>query len=473
MYKRQVDNLVIDFNYYLALNDWWRGLYFRIHAPVVHTRWDLNFCENVLNVGTSAYNPGYFNDQPLGVPRDNLLQNFEEFISGQRAPLLEGSVSFEALQKAKMSPRRLVKTGVADLEFVLGWDIWQGKSYHFGINCRAAFPTGTRPEGEYLFEPIIGNGHAWVIGMGISSHYQFWNGGCKRTAGVYIDANFTHLFSARQGRIFDIDTCGNSRYMLGAKIDTPVSDSLQGPGGNLATAQFQNLIRPLANLTTVDVDVTIGIQSDIAIIFDLTLGGLSLDVGYNFWMHNCERITWRNNCPLPFTNDNIFALKGDAYLFGFDTANGDTPVALSSTERLATIHAGTNTPIGTAFNTTQTLNPTIDNPQLASADTGAGVNPLRAAPGTVLQQRTSIQPVVLIPNEINFQGARTKGLSNRVVANISYTWTEHCKWIPFIGCGGFAEFVPNSDILCSSDCSCTRTNINQWGVWLKGGASFN
>jgi len=468
-----VDNLVVDFNYYLALNDWWRGLYFRMHAPVVHTRWDLNYCENITNLGTLGYNPGYFNDELLGTPRDNLLQSFEDYISGQRAPILEGSVSFEALQKAKMSPKRLVKTCLAELEVVLGWDIWQAALYHFGINCRAAFPSGNRPQGEYLFEPIVGNGHAWVIGAGISTHYQFWTDECTRTAGVYIDANFTHLFSARQGRIFDIDSGGNSRYMLGAKVDVPVSNSLQGPGGNLATGQFQNLLRPLANLTTFNVDVTIGMQTDIVILLDCTLGGLSMDLAYNFWSHNCERITVRNNCPPQFTNDTVFALKGDAYLFAFDVANANEPVALSSTERLATIHAGTNTPIGTTFTPAQTLNPNIDNPQLAFGDTGLGVQTLYANSLGINQQRTSIQPIVLNPNQLNTQGARTKGLSNRVIAHISYTWNEHCTWIPFIGCGGFAEFVPNFDILCSRDCTCIRTNINQWGVWLKGGASFN
>jgi len=45
---------------YLGLDEWKEGLFFRIHCPVVYTRWDLNYDETILNAGTNSYDPGYF-----------------------------------------------------------------------------------------------------------------------------------------------------------------------------------------------------------------------------------------------------------------------------------------------------------------------------------------------------------------------------------------------------------------------------
>ncbi len=66
-FEPRVTNLMIDLSFYLGLDEWVDGLYLRFHAPVVHTRWDLNFCEKVLDRGSSAYLPGYFNENSSGV----------------------------------------------------------------------------------------------------------------------------------------------------------------------------------------------------------------------------------------------------------------------------------------------------------------------------------------------------------------------------------------------------------------------
>ena len=43
--KPRIENAIIDLNFYAGLNDWLPGLYVRIHAPIVHTRWTLGLDE--------------------------------------------------------------------------------------------------------------------------------------------------------------------------------------------------------------------------------------------------------------------------------------------------------------------------------------------------------------------------------------------------------------------------------------------
>lgn len=147
---------LIDLAFHLELNTILPGLYARIHAPIVYSNWDLNMCETLLSTGTNAHDPGYFNAD--GIPRSQLVENFTSFISGCEAPNVSG-LTFQKLEHAKMDCRGQNLTKVSDVQIALGYNIMQKKRYHIGANLRISIPTGNRPTGEFLFEPIIGNGH--------------------------------------------------------------------------------------------------------------------------------------------------------------------------------------------------------------------------------------------------------------------------------------------------------------------------
>lgn len=499
----RVDNVIFDIDFYLGLDQWQDGLYFRIHAPVVHTRWNLGFNEEVIDSGSNGYVAGYF--APTAITRGQLLNNFTEFANG-RAPNLGNSLFFNQLEKAKMSTRRLSLTRLSDIQAAFGWNFLQSDDHHFGLNIRAAAPTGNRPDGIYLFEPLVGNGHHWELGLGLTSHCLLFVDECAgREVGFYFDANITHLFAARQTRTFDLVEKPLSRYMLVERLGTPVTNlfisATQGtvmsttPAPN---AQFQNLYSPLANITTFDVDVRIAAQVDATAMIDIDWGNWNFDFGYNFWARTCEKIKPTCQCSIPFDGNVNFALKGDAHTFGFvasDAASSpipvNSPVPLSATENKADIHSGTNTPIGTPFDaTTQYQNPGIDGGlnQWAFVATTDNTDQLTVLPGQTAdlsgtnaantQQRSSITAIFIPAASIDLEAAETKGLSNRLFAHISYNWDRcDCDWIPFAGVGGFIELAhhaKNGD--CSDpdfDQSCTTVAFSQWGVWLKGGISFN
>ncbi len=504
-FNPRVDSLIFDINFYLGLDQWQDGLYFRIHAPVVVTRWDLNFTEEVIDEGSNGYDAGYF--APTAITRGQLLSNFTQFASNGLAPQLGNSIFFNALDDAKMSQKRLNLTRLSEIQFAFGWNFIQGDDHHFGLNLRGAAPTGNRPKGIYLFEPLVGNGHHWELGLGVTAHFLLFVDECTpRTVGFYFDANLTHLFSARQTRTFDIIGKPLSRYMLVERMGTPVTNlfinPMQGTVANsvVPSAQFQNLYAPLANVSTIDVNVRIAAQIDATGMIDIQWGCWNFDFGYNFWARTCEKIKPACQCTPLFDGTVPFALKGDAHTYGFVAQNAmtspvpvGTPIPLSATESAADIHSGTNTPIGTPFDeTVQYQNPGIDGGvnqwALVAIATNDNTDQIVVLPGQdadlsgtnmdFTQQRSSIAPVLVTGVILDFEAAETKGLSNRFFGHLSYNWDRcDCDWIPFLGAGGFIEFAHHRG---SNNCqdpdfdqSCQTVAFSQWGIWLKGGISFN
>ena len=492
-FKPVVDNIILDFAFYLGLDQWQDGLYFRIHAPVVHTRWNLNFTEQVINGGSNGYDAGYFG--PTALTRGQLLNNFTEFASDSLAPQLGGSIFFNPLISAKMSKSRKGLTRLSDIQFAFGWNFLQDDDHHFGLNIRGAAPTGNRPDGDFLFEPLVGNGHHWELGIGLTSHVLLFVDECTpRVVGFYFDANITHLFSSRQKRTFDLINKPLSRYMLVERLGTPVTNLFintmqETAAGSVApTLQFQNLYTPLANISTFDVNVGIAAQVDATAMIDIAWCNWNFNFGYNFWARTCEKI---KPCPCsnPFEGTVLFALKGDAHTYGFVAADAmgspvapGTPIPLSATDSRATIHSGSNTPIGTPFDPSQNQNPGIDGGvnQWAMASTLFDSNQIVILPGQLggpdTQQRSTLAPVTIRTQDIDFAGAETKGLSNRLFAHISYNGDScNCDWVPFVGIGGFIELAHHSSDECSApnfDQSCQTVAFSQWGVWVKGGFGF-
>lgn len=484
-----VDNIITDLAFYYGLEEWQEGLYFRVHAPLVYTRWNLNFNEEVIAGGNNGFEAGYF--APTAITRGQLLNNFTEFITGAKAPQLGTSVFFNPLEKAQFKNRNH-RFRLSDVQAVLGWNFLQGDDHHLGLNLRVSLPAGNRPHGDYLFEPLVGNGHHWELGVGISTHVLLFLDECRpRTVAFYFDANITHMFETHQKRTFDLIGKPLSRYMLAQRMGKPVSNlfinTLPGTaaGSVSPTAQFQNLYTPLANLTTFDVNVSIAAQVDATAMFSIKWCNWDFDFGYNFWARTCEKIKPRCLCSIPLNTNVSFALKGDARTFGFvatDAASSPlpagSPIPLSATQSRATIHAGTNTLIGTPFDPTQNQNPGIDGGlnQWAMITTTDDTNQIVVAPGDATQQRSSATPVLLQTSLLDFDSAETKGLSNKLFGHLTYHWNlDECEWEPFAGIGGFIEFAHHSDGKCAApnfDQSCQTVAFSQWGIWFKAGWGF-
>jgi hypothetical protein len=486
-----IDNYILDFNFFFGFDEFIPGLFFRFHIPVVHTRWDLNFRENVRNGGTNNgfYPAGYFT--PSVVTLNNMLESVTSYMNSNK-PALTDNVKYNELTCGRFPTDcgPLKETGVAEIQAILGYSLTNSDEYHCSIGLRMAAPTGTRPNASYLFKPIVGNGKHWEIGGNLTGAYTLWHSMDEHShLTLQTVANVTHMFNAHQTRCFDL--CGepNSRYMLAEKMSVPVSNNLSGEDAAgyfiPANYQFQREFAPVANVTQSDVSVSIGVQADVLLALTCVSNNFCVDIGYNAWGRTCEKIEIREGCAPDNLNGRTWALKGDAFVFGFENGDATKPIALSATERYATIHQGTNGSL-------DGINSMIDNALPATGDFMeiGGHNPLYAANAEYPdvypynQTHTSIQPIFIKENDLDLSG--TKSFSNKAFAHVSYSWLDCEDWTPYLGIGGEVEFghqgcndrspiiaqvPPSGNTQCCGECIQCTTSF--WGVWVKGGFTFN
>lgn len=470
-----IDNFLLDFGFYIGLDAWAKGVYFVLHAPFAHTRWDLNLQETIIEPGINNSPAGYLS--PNGLSRNQLLDNFTQFANGISPQNTQG-VAFQELNFARMSNERLIRSRMAEIRTAVGWNFFTKPEYHVGFNGQIAWPTGLRPDAIYLFEPLVGNGHFWELGFGLNGHYDFWRSEDEVShCGFYLDFNVTHLFRTRQARTLDLTRAGTlSRYMLAMEMVSPAVN-LSGANGQIPSAQFNNDLLPVANMSTLDVEVSVAIQADIVLLFTGTHRNWSFDFGYNYWGRSSDNITIRQNESFA---EKTFALKGDAHIFGY-LPNSTTAIALSATQDNATIHAGKNLPaVGTTSQTAinnAAKNPNIDFPQSAQTNPGVGPgDPLLFSLNLPLDPNnfinTSVPPIFITRNDLNIEGAQTSGSSNKLFYHLSYTWHDKTEWQPYLGFGGEVEWAPSTKQSTSCNTHNAQSCACQWGFWVKTGATY-
>ncbi len=486
-FRPHFDTMIFDCNMYLGLDEIFKGFYCSVQAPIAHTRWDLSMNEEVISRGIQGYPAGYFGPNPI--PVNHLLNSFTEFVSGLHAPTIfdctvtstQPRIIFKELNNAKMDNRRHVRTRVAELTFTAGWNFLQDEDeqYHAGFALRTSAPCGNKPKGEFLFEPMVGNGHHWEFGCETNGHYTWLLGDNDNHAlSFFGDVTLVHMFKAHQRRTYDLHGKPFSRYMLVQSLDYNSTSTPHLANPPFPALAFANVFTPLANLSTVDVDVSAGLQADCLAMFTYQHGRMTWDLGYNFWGKTCDNIVpiCNSSCRLTQAPDpnELFALKGDAYVIGFENGTNSI-VRLAATESKATIHSGTNMTVTPP--SPWVTNPGIDNRQPATSNNG-NVN----IPAGGQQTGSSVPPMRVSSKDIQLNDTRTHGSSHKIFTNISYTWDDKQEWLPFVGIGGEAEFGTGNKQLTGSckrcckkqcaDCPCLNTSVSQWSFWIKGGASF-
>jgi len=497
-----VENFLIDANLYIGLDGWCKGLYFRIHSPLCHTRYNLNMCERTLDTGSLNYDTGYFNNTytPIydrggalsvhGISRNALLNSFTEYACQGKSLPNDTTSTYYPLNYARFGTASHSKTAFADITAALGYNFLLEQDYTFGISIRAVTPTGNRPTGRWIFEPIVGNKHHCEIGAGINSSYQIWKNACEnKDVSLYLDANVSYLCKAHECRTFDLCDKPLSRYMLALKFDDTVKNlTARQPDETTfiaPLAQFTGEFMPLANLTTIPVNVS-ATQGEMVIKCAYTHNNFEWDLGYNLWGRSCEKIKKCRPINIP---EKTWALKGDAFVYGFPfdpTPNriNQPGIPLSASQSKSTIFNGTNNYPDGALIEDGTLqafwnqNPVIDN-NLRAFDATTPTNNILTTHliGDIVAgfsywrcvQTSYPEPEYINECDIDIKSASSRGLSQKVFTNFNYTWNETCKCTRYLGFGAEIEFGKNS--MCTSN-SCAFCSLSQWGVWIKGGITF-
>lgn len=466
-FNPQISSFIWDMDFYLGYKD----CYLRIHAPVAHTKWDLNLTECVELVGTYTYPAGYMAQD--AVPRDQLASSFTEAISGefrnrckQLRPHVWGDMT-DPLEYGRIQGRRNASR-LSDIHVAAGWNFFNGSFYHGGLNARISIPAGTKPDARYFFQPIIGNGHHFEAGFGWTSHVMFWSRQSDHSyLGFWCDANVTHMFADTQLRSFDFCNNPGSRYIL-LSVLSPIENADVAVDNDAITKQYIGQLIPAINQTTLWAKISMNIQVDAVAKISWQIRRTQVDVGYNFWYRSAETLH-ELECIDPY-----LALKGDAQLYGFvgQAGNGyvlDQPIPLNVTQHAATLLGGQGD--GNFVTGAEFANANADTPGLASVGAGQVLYQLNTTDAGLLaiaQQQISgsVNPIVLTNGAIDIDSAlNPHAISHKIFASVARAWeNESISFVPFLSCGVDVEWR----------CGCFASNsaISQWGIWAKGGLSY-
>ncbi len=304
-FKPLIRNLMIDGALYIGFDSWVKGLYMQFRTLGVWTQWNLNLKESLLESGEEVpYPAGYMDQEAIFAP----YVSYTEAMTGTRR---FGEV--EKLQFGKIRGAQ-TKSGFASLEWIFGYDFISKETAHCGLNFRVTAPTGSRTKGKYFFEPRVGNGKLWEVGLGLTSHVRIWEKDAEQELGFFFDVNFTHFCKGTERRSFDFTKNGFfSRYILLKQYD--------------ADGMFAEKVLPAINITTLKCKVSVDIQMDAVLMFGYTYNDFIFDIGYNGWIRSREKVSIKQKI-LP----NRYGLKGVQFV-----ANPMTGNPVNTTESTATI----------------------------------------------------------------------------------------------------------------------------------------
>jgi hypothetical protein len=244
--------------------------------------------------------------------------------------------------------------------------------------------------------------------------------------------------------------------MLIQELGTPVVEGYTDDNDVMLEHQYHGKLMPAINKTTLDSEVTVGVQVDMALKIGYSHKCIIGDFGYNLWARSEEHVVCRERF-----SKNCFGIKGDGQVYGF-TLQGDNFVGLNATQQFATIHAGQ--PDGSASN--QFANDNADNKVLTrflGDELQQSKAPFTATGITAAEQVSGSQESVFISDcDLDNAGAMTPmGISHTLFATIGYRWQDADPVEPYLLVGGEIEYDGTSRR--------RRSALSQWGVWLEAG----
>ena len=395
-------SFIATFGAYMGFDEWIPGLYLEIFAPAVWTKWNFEMNEVVLTTTGALFPAGYMGVNAVQPPINSFSDAFT------------GNVTFGEMQDpyqfGKICGARS-KGGLSDLQIILGYDFIKTENGHLGINARLSAPTGSRPNSEFFFEPLIGNGKHWELGVGFDGRILVWEKDGFQELYMFGQLNFTHLFGATQIRSFDFCTNGfGSRFELVKEFDSE---------GN-----YVGKLHPAINISSLCCNVSVDLQFEMLFMLGYTHKGFEFDAGYNGWIRSKEKISLKE-C----IESNKYGFKG---IQNVQSISGEPS---NATESGATLNGNFYSNQGS----------------LADVNSPVFINTCH------INEHSAASPLLL---------------THKLFSYFGYAWKESQKdtCIPFVGGGLSVEF---EGINTSNTEKPNRNTLSQWAFFLKGGISFS
>ena len=177
------------------------------------------------------------------------------------------------LDYAKIPTKDISKVGFGDIDFVLGYKLIDSEKHHFFFNFGLTAPIGTKPRGEYLFEPVYGNGNHFAAGFGLDASLKLWENN-KNAARILAVLNYRYLFEGHEKRTIGID----------------IPDYKFAHYYKMVNAYATETYESVANILTKKISVRPGNMLEGLLNFAFTSSKFILDIGYNIFSKQAESI---------------------------------------------------------------------------------------------------------------------------------------------------------------------------------------
>ncbi|MFH1644735.1 MAG: hypothetical protein ABIA74_06210 [bacterium] len=291
-------------DYYQSLDKVLKGLFFKVCLPIVNVDNDMH----LKVVSTDA------------TEQTNLINYYKGDFS---------STTTEALKYAKINGGQS-DTEVADIDIVLGYKIVRKEKVKFGVNIGLTIPTGNDADGVWVFEPISGNNEHWGLGAGLDLCAKVWEDG-KQYFRIDLVANYRYLFESSEDRTLRVrDDLAANKLGGGSWRYSQYRLVGQGTAGQAPTA---GTIKPLANISTLNVDVEPGSQLDAILGVAYANGGFSIDLGYNLFWKEREDVDKKADLPVNYfllnTTGDIITNAEALVTADLDFGSAETPSYLT------------------------------------------------------------------------------------------------------------------------------------------------
>ncbi len=238
---------------------WWA----EIATPFLHVEQTFKFDERILDTG----------DGPV---RELGLDNSPR-VGCMTKAFKQDNWRFGKIDKTK----ELVKEGFADLELKVGYQARADDILRLYGYAGFVFPTGNRPCGQHVFEPMIGNNGHFGFLYGSHIGISTW---CRddHELSLAIDFNTRYLFRNHQIRSFDLKDKEFGRYIETYKdpFQAELASTTQNPDSGTSGI----------NVFTQPVKVFPGVSLSVLSAMIYTYKQLILELGYFFFAQQAERV---------------------------------------------------------------------------------------------------------------------------------------------------------------------------------------
>ncbi len=274
----------------------------------IHKHFWLSVLVPFANVATNAELKefGITGQRSEGLVPNNDILYYEEPLNVTQA------LSHPLMKYGKIDNIKHQNAGIADINLRLGINKKYADKYLFDFYTQAVIPTADKPTAEYLFEPIVGNGHHFGVGCGLKFNTEFKN------FTFLTSFDYLYLFQGTEKRSFDLYNGPWSRYMA-ATLGLPRT-------------------RPerLINFLTKDFKVSPGSQFNALFSIDYNKDKFHFEFGTNIECRSSESVRlkdgWSENVAITYYVDgNPSSLfNGPTWNQSYSRASIDKPMVIAS-----------------------------------------------------------------------------------------------------------------------------------------------